>query len=190
MALFRRRTEAAPEPEPQPDPNPSAPTGGPAKKDRPTPTRKEAEAARRERVGKNLNSKEAKKESNRRARAERVRVMNERESAPEKQLLRDYVDSRFNIGEFVLPALVVILALTFLNTVFPFVTYITTVLMYLFLLVAVIDVFLMWRGFKKVLADRMPRTPTRGLLMYGMNRCIQIRRFRIPPPRVKRGEGY
>jgi hypothetical protein len=62
--------------------------------------------------------------------------------------------------------------------------------MYVFLLVAVIDVFLMWRGFKKVLADRLPRASTRGLLMYGMNRCIQIRRFRIPPPRVKRGEGY
>ncbi len=116
--------------------------------------------------------------------------MNEREAAPEKELLRDYVDSRFNIGEFVLPALVVILALTFLNTVFPFVTYITTVLMYVFLLVAVIDVFLMWRGFKKVLAERLPRATTRGLFMYGMNRCIQIRRFRIPPPRVKRGEGY
>ncbi|WP_152361512.1 DUF3043 domain-containing protein [Microlunatus speluncae] len=186
MALFRRRTEAAPEPEP----TPSAPTVGPARKDRPTPTRKEAEALRRQRVGKNLNSKEARKEANRKARADRVRVMNEREAAPEKQLLRDYIDSRFNIGEFVLPALVVILALTFLNSVFPFVTYITTVLMYLFLLVAVIDVFLMWRGFKKVLADRMPRTPTRGLLMYGMNRCIQIRRFRIPPPRLKRGEKY
>lgn len=188
MALFRRRTEAAPEPE-QPEPTPS-PAGGPAKKDRPTPTRKEAEAARRQRVGRNLNSKEAKREASRRSREERLRVMNEREAAPEKVLLRDYVDSRFNIGEFVLPALVVILALTFLNTVFPFVTYITTVLMYVFLLVAVIDVFLMWRGFKKVLAERLPRASTRGLLMYGMNRCIQIRRFRIPPPRVKRGEGY
>lgn len=188
MALFRRRTEAAPEPE-QPEPT-TSPAGGPAKKDRPTPTRKEAEAARRQRVGRNLNSKEAKREANRRSREDRLRTMNEREATPEKVLLRDYVDSRFNIGEFVLPALVVILALTFLNTVFPFVTYITTVLMYVFLLVAVIDVFLMWRGFKKVLADRLPRASTRGLLMYGMNRCIQIRRFRIPPPRVKRGEGY
>src|SRR5690606_3025212 len=71
-----------------------------------------------------------------------------------------------------------------------FVTYVTTVLMYVFLLVAIVDVALMWRGFKKVLAQRMPGTPTRGLLMYGMNRAIQIRRFRIPPPRVKRGEGY
>lgn len=188
MALFRRRTEAAPEPEPEP--TESSTPGGRSKKDRPTPTRKEAEAARRQRVGRNLNSKEAKREASRKARSERVRLMNEREAAPEKELLRDYIDSRFNIGEFVLPALVVILALTFLNTVIPFVTYITTVLMYLFLLIAVFDVFLMWRGFKKVLAERMPRTPTKGLLMYGMNRCIQIRRFRIPKPRVKRGEGY
>lgn len=190
MALFRRRTEAAPEPELKPDPTASTPAGGPAKKDRPTPTRREAELARRQRLGRNLNSKEARREAARRARAERVRLMNEREATPEKLLLRDYIDSRFNIGEFVLPALVVILALTFLNTVFPFVTYITTVLMYVFLLVAVIDVFLMWRGFKKVLAQRLPRASTRGLLMYGMNRCIQIRRFRIPPPRVKRGEKY
>ena len=29
-----------------------------------------------------------------------------------------------------------------------------------------------------------------GLLMYGMNRSIQIRRFRMPPPRIKRGEQY
>lgn len=191
MALFRRRTEAAPEPELQPDPTASTPAGGPArKKDRPTPTRREAELARRQRLGRNLNTKEARREAARRARAERVRLMNEREATPEKLLLRDYIDSRFNIGEFVLPALVVILALTFLNTVFPFVTYITTVLMYVFLLVAVIDVFLMWRGFKKVLAERLPRASTRGLLMYGMNRCIQIRRFRIPPPRVKRGEKF
>jgi len=188
VALFRRRTETAAEPEPQPEP--SAATGGRGKKGRPTPTRKEAEAARRQRVTRNLNSREARKEANRRAREERLRLMNEREAAPEKVLLRDYVDSRFNIGEFVLPALVVILALTFLNTVFPFVTYVTTVLMYVFLLVAIVDVALMWRGFKKVLAQRMPGTPTRGLLMYGMNRAIQIRRFRIPPPRVKRGEGY
>jgi hypothetical protein len=36
----------------------------------------------------------------------------------------------------------------------------------------------------------MPGTPTKGLLMYGMNRCIQIRRFRMPTPRIKRGEAY
>ena len=48
----------------------------------------------------------------------------------------------------------------------------------------------MWRGFKKVLAARLPKVSPKGLLMYGMNRCIQIRRFRMPPPRIKRGETY
>ena len=47
---------------------------------------------------------------------------------------------------------------------------------------------MMWRGFKKVLAERLPKAPPKGLLMYGMNRMIQIRRFRMPPPRIKRGE--
>jgi hypothetical protein len=48
----------------------------------------------------------------------------------------------------------------------------------------------MWRGFKQVLAKRLPNAPTRGLLMYGMNRSIQIRRFRMPPPRIKRGDAF
>ena len=65
---------------------------------------------------------------------------------------------------------------------------ITTLVMYVFILAVLVDGFFMWRGFKKVLAARMPDAPTRGLLMYGMNRCIQIRRFRMPPPRVKRGD--
>jgi hypothetical protein len=48
----------------------------------------------------------------------------------------------------------------------------------------------MWRGYKRVLAERLPNSSTKGLLMYGVNRCIQIRRFRMPPPRIKRGEAF
>ena len=29
----------------------------------------------------------------------------------------------------------------------------------------------MWRGFKRVLAERLPNASTKGLLMYGMTRC-------------------
>ena len=53
-----------------------------------------------------------------------------------------------------------------------------------------VDGYLMWRGFKKVLAERLPKESPKGLLMYGMTRSIQIRRFRMPPPRIKRGEAY
>ena len=185
MALFRRNSEAA---APQPEPT-STPTDS-AKKARPTPSRKEAEAARRQRVNRTLSKKEARIEASRQNRAQRMRAVNAREAAPEKALMRDYVDARFNIGEFLLPSLVLILAVSFLSAALPRITVISTVLMYLFIVAVLIDGYLIWRGFKRVLNQRMPNAPTRGLLMYGMNRAIQIRRFRMPAPRIKRGQKY
>jgi hypothetical protein len=167
-----------------------APSAQTPKKGRPTPTRKEAEEARRQRVTRTMTKKEARQEASRQSRLERAKAMNAREAVPEKVLMRDYVDSRFSIGEFLLPALVVILALTFLSSAIPRIALISTVAMYAFILLVLFDCFLMWRGFKKVLAQRLPKASPKGLLMYGMNRSIQIRRFRMPPPRIKRGEQY
>jgi hypothetical protein len=53
-----------------------------------------------------------------------------------------------------------------------------------------VDGFLMWRSFKKVLAARLPKASSKGLLLYGMTRGTQIRRFRRPEPRIRRGEAY
>jgi hypothetical protein len=183
VALFRRNTP----PEPA-TPAPLAPAGPGAKKDRPTPTRKEAEAARRQRVTRTLSKKEARLEASRQNRAERMRVINAREAAPEKALLRDYIDRRFNLGEFLLPSLVVILLLTFTGQALPRVAVISTLVMYAFIFAVIADTAIMWRGFKKLLAVRLPKVSPRGLLLYGMNRSMQIRRFRQPPPRVKRGQ--
>jgi DUF3043 family protein len=185
VALFRRSAPDDPAP-----PEPVAPAAPGAKKDRPTPTRKEAEAARRQRVTRTLSKKEARAEASRYSRAERMKAINAREAAPEKALLRDYIDARFNLGEFLLPSLVVILALTFVSQTIPRVSVISTGVMYLFLLAVIADSALMWRGFKRLLAVRLPKASTRGLLMYGVNRAIQIRRFRMPAPRVKRGQSF
>ena len=98
--------------------------------------------------------------------------------------MRDYVDARFSLGEFLLPSLVVLLALQLPQSasVWQPITSSSTLAMYVFIILVIVDGALMWRGFKKVLAERMPKVPTKGLLMYGMNRCIQIRRFRMPRP--------
>jgi hypothetical protein len=186
VALFRRN----PEPAAASEPTPVTPPGPASKKDRPTPSRKEAEAARRERVNKTLTNREARRVAARQARSERMRRLGERERSPEKALMRDYVDARFSLGELLLPAVAVILATTVLGSAWPSLAIITTLLMYVFILAVIADVFLMWRGFKRVLAERMPNTPTKGLLSYGMTRSTQIRRFRMPPPRVKRGDAY
>lgn len=192
MAFFRRNNNDVADPDPTPEPEPTADPGptGPAKKDRPTPTRKEAEAARRQRVTRQLTKKEARQEQTKANREQRLKTMQTRDATPEKQLMRDHVDSRFNLGEFLLPSLIVILALTFLSTTIPAITMISTVLMYVFILLVVFDGFLMWRSFKRLLAERLPKSGTKGLLFYGMNRAIQIRRFRIPPPRIKRRETF
>jgi hypothetical protein len=189
VALFRRGTENS---EPAPPVAPAAGAGrtSAGKKDRPTPSRKEAEAARRARVNRTLTPKEAKRLNAQQSREQRMRALNAREASPEKALMRDYVDTRFNLGEFLLPSLVVILALSFLTAVYPRISLITTVAMYLFIFAVLADSALMWRGFKRVLAERIPGASTRGLMMYGVNRAIQIRRFRMPSPRVKRGDTY
>ena len=64
----------------------------------------------------------------------------------------------------------VILAVTFLGQYVPLVAVIATGVMYLFILRSSFDGFLMWRGFKKVLAARLPKASPKGLLMYGMTR--------------------
>jgi hypothetical protein len=189
VALFRRSTEDS-EPTPAAPPRSSAPASQVGKKDRPTPSRREAEAARRSRVNRTLSPKEARRLTSQQNREQRMRAVNAREATPEKALMRDYVDARFSLGEFLLPSLVVILALSFLTTVYPTVSAITTAAMYLFILAVLFDSYLMWRGFKRVLAERLPGAPTRGLMLYGVNRSIQIRRFRMPAPRTKRGGRY
>ena len=185
VALFRRNNQTVtPEPATTVEPGPAG------KKDRPTPTRKEAEAARRQRMTTTLSKKEARAASSRQSRAQRMRAISAREAVPEKVLMRDYIDARFNLGEFLLPAVVVILAVTVLGSYWPSVTVISTLAMYMFIIGVFVDGYLMWRGFKKVLASRLPKASPKGLLLYGMTRSTQIRRFRSPPPRIKRGEAY
>lgn len=173
------RTDTEPEPE-------VAQVGGPKKKEAPTPTRRQAEAARRER----LTKKRTKKDTTRANRAARMKAMQERDSTPEKALLRDYIDSRRSVGEFLLPGVLLMFAGLFLSQLAPGIASIATLVIYLLFAAVLVDMFLMWRGFKRVLADRLPRSSTRGLLMYGMNRSIQFRRFRMPKPRIRRGDRY
>jgi hypothetical protein len=184
VALFRRKNDV--EAEPVMEPEAADDGSGSRKKGAPTPTRKQAEAERRKRLTHQMTKKEVAK----RQRAERMQAMQRQENSPERQLLRDYVDSRRRIGEFLLPGMIVILAASFLYTLVPNISLAVTVVMYLFIAGVVFDTWWMWRGYKKLLAQRLPNSSTRGLLMYGMNRSIQIRRFRMPAPRLKPGEKF
>lgn len=184
MALFRRKPVAQPEAAPVVRHEPGS------KKSLPTPSRKEAEAARRQRVTQTYSKKEARAYAQKQGRTNRVKAINVREGTPERSLMRDHIDTRFNLGEFLLPSVVIILAVTIVGQRFPGAAAVATLAMYVFILLVIVDNFFMWRAFKKLLADRLPGSSPRGLLMYGMTRGTQIRRFRLPSPRLKRGEKF
>ena len=79
-------------------PEPPASPGQAARKDRPTPSRREAEAARMARLHPELDPKKA-KQINREATDQRRRAqMTAVDNLPERALMRDVVDSRFNLS--------------------------------------------------------------------------------------------
>lgn len=189
MALFRAK-----EPEParpvDSEVAESTESTAPQRKKQPTPTRRQAEQARRDRRSPALTKKERRQRERQAISRERSKIMQEREKEPERALLRDYVDARFNIGEFLLPVLALMLALTFLSQVWAAAPLVSTIGLYGYIMLTIVDTVLLWRGFKKVLAERLPKVNPKGLLGYAFNRSIQIRRFRNPAPRIKRGEVY
>lgn len=182
MALFKKPAD----PEPTPQPEASRQDG---RKSAPTPTRREAEAARRARMNPQLSPKEARQRDRQTQYAARDKQFAAVEASAPRVLMRDHVDARINPAEFAMPVLLGVMALTLIPVLMPHIQwFLYATWVYIALMIA--DTFLMWRSYKKLLAERLPGTPLRGLLMYGFNRQMTFRRWRRPPPRIKRGEAY
>ena len=187
MALFRpyQRTEAPAE-EPA---TPASDSAKPAGKAAPTPTRREAEQARRERLNPTLTPKQARARERQARGQQRDTQMQAQEAQPGRVLMRDWVDSGRGLAQYSMPLLMLMLMISLLVTSFG--TLLTAIMSYatwLVMLLIVADLFFMWRGYKKLHAERLPREPLKGLLSYGINRSINLRRLRLPKPRVNRGD--
>ena len=173
-----------------------------AGKGRPTPKRKEAQAQKlRPLVPKD--SKEQRKRAKARIRErenieyEAMRTgdlqhMPKAERLPWRVYTRDYIDARFNIGEFFIPvALVILIASVILTAVYPnpIVTQILMTVLYVYLFAIVIDVVVMWRKLKKLLIAKYgEQSVAKGMRTgsYAWSRAIQLRRWRLPKPRYKK----
>ena len=190
--MFRRtKSEPAPAPaEPQPKP------GG---KGRPTPSRKEAEAARKAQFRKPRNRREAAALRREKTRAERAKVqaamrtgddryLPPADKGPARRFARDYVDARWSLMEFALPVLLVVAFGGILLTPrWPFIAPLVN-LFFLFMVLAIsIDWVLLTHGLKSKLKKRQPDAETRGIGFYAVRRTMQMRRWRLPKPRVERG---
>lgn len=183
MGLFsKKQPPAAPEP-----PARTVVHGQPQRKDRPTPTRREAEAAKLARLHPELDPKKA-KVMNREAQADaRRNQLAAVENTPARVLLRNVIDTRFNVGEIALPVMMGVLVLLFIPQL-QTLAEITVYAMWGLVALIAVDGVLMWRKFKRLAAERIPGQSLKGLGFYGWNRQMSFRRWRQPAPVVKRGE--
>ncbi len=107
------------------------------------------------------------------------------EQLPWRVYIRDYVDARFNIGEFFVPVAIVIMVCLFVLSKFIIVYIVLAVLLYTYLFASVIDMFVMWRKLRKELIKRfgdaaVSKKSRSG--MYAWSRAMQMRRWRLPKP--------
>ena len=174
---------------------PGAVTAG---KGRPTPKRSEAERRRRPYTAPK-DRKEASRASRDRQRTDRTRRMEAvrrgeewalpaRDRGPVKALARDYVDSKRRISEYYMYGLLVLLVLLFIRA--PIVQTIVPLLVLGAVLIMAVEGILIGRKVKRIAAERAPGQSTRGLALYSAMRALQIRKLRVPKPRVKPGESF
>lgn len=189
--MFGRASRSAPQT--------AEPAAAPAKdggKGRPTPKRREAEKGRRRAVAAPRDRKEAYRRTRERQREERRKTMSglragderhlpPRDRGPVRKYVRDFVDSRRSVAEFFLPLALVILILNFAQSdrMKLVGSLLWTLLVVLIVLDSLVLVFRLRRGLRRA----HPGENRRGAIPYALMRSMQIRRFRLPPPRVKPG---
>jgi len=206
--VFRRRSAGATDSTAEDSPGAQSPDGpadtrprsaAEAAKGRPTPKRSVAEAKRRQPIAGSSRAPAAPRTKEEKARARTNRAgkydamkrgeqwaLNPRDRGPARALARDFVDSKRRVSEYYMYILVVLLAAVFVRS--PAAQAIISPVVLLLILVIVVDGTLIRRSLNRLMAERLPREPTRGLTMYAVMRALQIRRFRVPAPRVHPGD--
>ena len=206
--MFRRRSAGATDGTAQDSPGAQSPDGpadtkprsaAEAAKGRPTPKRSVAEAKRRQPItgssraaaAPRTKEEKAKARTNRAGRYEAMRrgeawALNPRDRGPARALARDFVDSKRRVSEYYMYILVVLLAAVFVRSTAA--QAIISPVVLLLILVIVVDATLIRRSLGRLMAQRLPGESTRGLTMYAVLWALQIRRFRVPTPRVRPGD--
>lgn len=109
-----------------------------------------------------------------------------RDKGPVKAFIRDYIDSRRNFGEVLLPLMLVVLVLTVLPD--RNLQMVAFFLVWVVVLAGIVDAILMVRRIKAQIRERFNTEPPRGTASYAVMRAFQLRGGRRPMPRVKRGD--
>ena len=188
---------------------PEVPTVG---KGRPTPKRSEAEGRRgpvapppktqreaikrSKEVGKTLTKDEKRVQSSER----RERMMRgddayvlPRDRGPVRAFVRDATDARRNVAGVLLPVALISFVILLVRS--QAVQLIGPLILLVAILGAVVDSVIFGRQLSRRVAQKFPKgdptglsTKTRSLSFYAFNRACLIRKWRVPRPRVARGD--
>jgi hypothetical protein len=167
----------------------------PGAKGRPTPKRRDQEALNKrplivtDRKAARGTDKVARREAMAKQRAGMLagddRYLPVRDKGPRRRFIRDSVDARWNIGEFMLPIMLIVLLLSFVRTNWALLA--VFILVYGLILVAIGDAMLMWRRTRRRVEDKFGQAE-KGDAWYAIMRAFQMRRTRMPKPQVARGD--
>ncbi|HKJ11913.1 MAG TPA: DUF3043 domain-containing protein [Ornithinimicrobium sp.] len=164
-------------------------------KGRPTPKRREAQAARRRPLvadtrGASREEKLKRKRDRAVARDGMLRGQEKylpaRDRGPQRRYLRDAVDRRWNIGEVLLPTMLIILAASLINV--PGVQLAMFAGAYGLIFFGLFDAVWLWRRTRKSFFEEFGTEPAPRSGLYVVLRSFQMRMSRVPRPQVQRGE--
>lgn len=163
-------------------------------KGRPTPSRKEAQAARSQPIVGNRDKEARKQQRQKMSEArERARVgmmqgderyLTARDKGPQRRYVRDYVDARISVGEFLIPAMVIVLIMTFLPSQWQVYSLMA---IWGYLALSILDAVLLGFTMKRKLAAKFGESNVQGgFRWYAAMRAMQFRLLRMPKPQIKR----
>ncbi|MBF0815327.1 DUF3043 domain-containing protein [Microbacterium paludicola] len=165
-------------------------------KGRPTPTRAEREAARKRPLVANTKEAKARARAELRERQDRARIgmangeekfLPLRDKGPQKRFARDYTDAGWHLGEFLMPAMVVVIVTTFIPL--EFFQFWSFVALWAFILFVVGDMIILSTTVKRKAAAKFGKDKLeKGLGWYSAMRSVQMRFMRLPKAQVKRGQ--
>lgn len=161
----------------------------------PTPKRSEAQAANfRPLVPEDR--KEAKRQAQERLRASQAearagmargddRYLRESDRGPQKRFMRDFIDSRFTLGEALVPMMFLVIIATFFPSTSA--AFWAMGFIWVYLAVCVIEGVIYGRLVRKKIADLLgPEKLEKGFYFASVGRSMQMRFLRMPKPQVKR----
>ena len=163
------------------------------KKGKPTPKRKVAEAKLKVSSLSPGASKEAKRALKDQARKRRIEsraaYMRGEESAlplrdrgAARRFVRTYIDERKSVTEYFLIIIMVVLFLSIIPI--QAVRLAAVAVMYSSIIFITLDGIFLSRRIKRLVKEKYPEEPTRGIGLYGWMRATQLRRLRAPAPQV------